>query len=606
MPDPQGNAPPAESPVERHSSGAPLLPDRYRVQETEEGRFLVCEEAPRIRVDLAPSNTYDEAEARELGPRVILLDGAGSFGPLLDPANHFYNLDHHAGCERAFTLASCEQALLLVGSGPGLDEGDWTIYANEPDLDTTLALWCLLNFQRIPGLDGAALDVLHPLIRLEGAIDANGTELALACGLPAAVLRETRSRLDGLLAAESERKAAGTWHQDDWLEFALGRLAAIDALIYRPSDFREYATVEEIYDHCEIGERRVAVACRDRGGIYEVEQKLKARWGDQLCVVALEKEPGHFTLRRAAVLSGIDLEPAYEMLNRIDPSVDGRPAGKRWGGSDAIGGSPRPGGTQLGPAQILRGLQATYTPVGRRKRLKTLASSAALSLALVFVATLASLAWNVLPGSVPRALAESARLATFAALVLAASLVATQSLSGGRFWLYGWRRPAGRDWCWLLPVPLLAAVPNRAWIPQEVGPGAGEFGIAVAVSGLAALACEAWFRGWVHGRALLTAPVERVGGPWFLSEANWGAALVYATICVLGSLFWVLGEPTALLSPFEEFTLIFGASLLGGLALGIVRERSLSLWPGVALQWLAGLGALLYAPLLRASLTGLG
>ena len=54
----------------------PLIPDRYRIRETEEGRFLLCEEAPRLRVSVDASHSFSEAEARDLGKRVILLDGA--------------------------------------------------------------------------------------------------------------------------------------------------------------------------------------------------------------------------------------------------------------------------------------------------------------------------------------------------------------------------------------------------------------------------------------------------------------------------------------------------------------------------------------------------
>ena len=133
-------------------AGQPPLPERYRIREVDGLRFLACDEAPRIRVSLDAENAFSEAEARELGERVVLLDGVGAFGPLLDNKARLYNLDHHEGCERVFTLATCEQALLLVHSGLDLAEGDWSVYANEPDLDTTLAIWCLLNFQRLPDL----------------------------------------------------------------------------------------------------------------------------------------------------------------------------------------------------------------------------------------------------------------------------------------------------------------------------------------------------------------------------------------------------------------------------------------------------------------------
>ena len=96
------------------SYAPPSLPQRYRVREGDDDAHLVCDEAPRIQVRVRREYTFSEAEARELGGRVILLDGAGSFGPLLDHKRRLYNLDHHQGCERMFTLATCEQALLLV------------------------------------------------------------------------------------------------------------------------------------------------------------------------------------------------------------------------------------------------------------------------------------------------------------------------------------------------------------------------------------------------------------------------------------------------------------------------------------------------------------
>jgi hypothetical protein len=204
----------------------------------------------------------------------VLLDGAGTFGPLLDNDKKIYNLDHHWGCERLFTLSTCEQALLLVHSGLRLSEGDWTLYANDPDLDTVLALWCLLNHRRLRELRPEARDVLLPLLRLEGAIDANGPELARLCGLPAAVMVETERRIDELLVRERELKQAGAWAKKDVYAYTAEILRAVDAMVYLDEDFGDYTRVEEIYGHVEVAPRCVAVVCRDRSGIYTVEQHL--------------------------------------------------------------------------------------------------------------------------------------------------------------------------------------------------------------------------------------------------------------------------------------------------------------------------------------------
>ena len=69
----------------------------------------------------------------------------------MDHERQVYNFDHHEGCVRAFTLASCEQTLVMYMKGLDLQGREWNIFANEPDLDTILAIWILLNHSRIGG-----------------------------------------------------------------------------------------------------------------------------------------------------------------------------------------------------------------------------------------------------------------------------------------------------------------------------------------------------------------------------------------------------------------------------------------------------------------------
>ena len=106
---------------------------------------------------------------------------------------------------------------------------------------------------------------------------------------------------------------------------------------------------------------------------------------------------------------------------------------------------------------------------------------------------------------------------------------------------------------------------------------------------LLALALESLFRGLVHGLFLLTAPTERVGGAWFLSRPVWWSAALYAVLALVG---WQLGS-VAMPFPMTSHSVL--ASILGplvpvllalgaGLGLGLIRERSASLWPGVAAQ----------------------
>ena len=91
----------------------PQIPERYVLREKDGAFFLECDEAPRIRAIIDSGMSISRSAAASLGERVILLDGAGSFGPLLDNDAKLYNLDHHAGCERLFTLWLSDDARRL-------------------------------------------------------------------------------------------------------------------------------------------------------------------------------------------------------------------------------------------------------------------------------------------------------------------------------------------------------------------------------------------------------------------------------------------------------------------------------------------------------------
>jgi hypothetical protein len=573
----------------------PVIPERYSMREKDGVRFLECDEAPRLRAIIDPAMSLSRSATAALGERVILLDGAGDFGPLIDNERKLYNLDHHSGCERLFTLSTCEQALLLVNSGLDLSEGDWTLYANDPDLDTVLALWCLLNYRRVRELRSEARDVLLPLLRMEGAIDANGPELAQLCGLSTAQLEETSRRIDDLIERERSLKQTGSWAGKNVYAYTCEMLRVVDALVYTQEDFGDYTRIEEVYGHVEVAPRRVAVACRDRAGIYTVEQHLKARWGDQLSLIALENQPGHYTLRRVGTLSGPELGPAYELLNRVDAAVDGRPPSKRWGGSQDIGGSPRARGTELQASEILDLLARAYQPPVWWTRTRHLVGAFLVGVSFLFFHSLGSAfpslesVLPLLPGM------EGAYAAVLGSLLsLGVGMLILRTASDRRPWVFGWRAAANGGGWWLSPLALLGALPVAVWVSARPIPDLRELLVAAAVCALGVVAVEVWFRGVVHGFLVLDAPVQRPGGPWLLSRATLASAASYSLVAT------TLAAP-ALASvwlawlPLGHWELVAGIAALSfgvGLALGVIRERSLSLLPGIGIQLVGVLAAL--------------
>jgi hypothetical protein len=556
------------------------LPNRYEIRDVEDRRLLVCREAPGVGVAIDPGHAFSEVEARKLGERTVLLDGAGTFGPLIDDTRNLYNLDHHEGCLRAFTLATCEQALLMVLKGLELDKGDWTVYANQPDLDTVLAIWVLLNYRRVRDLDARARDSILPLLRLEGAIDANGFEIAEYCGLPQDRVAEEKARLDRLFERELAAKNQ-SWEGVDLVGYTLDMLLEIDTMVYTSGDFSDYASVEQEYGHVAVGGDKVAVVCRDSSGIYEVEKRLKKVWGDRLGLIALERAPGQYTLRLSAALSGIVLEDAYERLNLLDPAVDGRPAEKRWGGSDDIGGSPRPQGTGLTAREIGKILKLTYQPARPWYRLKRFATAALWTLILAAASGLGVVMRRLLLEVPEPEVVPAVDLMVLSAVSGVGAWLLTYRLSRGWTWLFGWRRPAGEDYLALVPAVLLGAAAGGVWVPPEISWTAEPLAMAAGAMILTALSLSLWFPGLAHGLLVLEAKIQTVGGPWFVSRPAWFVGALYAVVTWTASYFGVVaGQPWALAAPWEGLTVAFGA-LLAGVALAMMRERSLSIWPAV-------------------------
>lgn len=563
------------------------FPDRYNLRERDGVRALVGREAPGIAVRLDRNFAFSEAEARKLGERTILLDGAGAFGPLVDDNSHLYNLDHHQGCLRTFTLATCEQALLLVHKGLELDKGEWTIYANEPDLDTLFALWALLNYRRVRQLSPDARDRIVPLFRLEGAIDANGFDLADYCGLTSAEIEQRRNELDRLHALELEARRQGDWSTAELGEYCRRLLKEIDRIAFRPEDLDDDNTIEEEYNHVDIGQGRVAVICRDPAGIYEVERRLKRIWGDRLGIIALEKGPGQFTLRRSAALAGIDLKVAYERLNLLDPAVDGRPPGKKWGGSDEIGGSPRGSGTGLTPREIAKILKLTYKKSPPAEKLRQTLTATGLSLVVGGLVAGVVTLQRFLGLGLENPSYDASLPSLLAALTLiAAAYGLTRHESRGWTWLYGWRRPAGWRW-WPAALGLSGlGFFTSTWLPQTNSPAAGPLLVGLLSLGLLALGVEMLFRGLVHGLQILEAEIPRVDGPWFLSRPNLVSASLFGLMATAA--LWLEGyQILGGFAGWAESGLVFLVLVFAGILAGALREQSLSIWPA-AIAWMLG------------------
>lgn len=561
------------------SSGALELPDRYLIRKKGEHRELACSESPTMAVRIERGMTIPAGTAHKAPPGTIYLDGAAEGGPFLDVEKGVLNLDHHEGCVRSFTLATCEQALVLIRKGLDLQTRDWTIFANDPDLDTVLAIWVLLNHMRLNDTDPEIRRKVTPLVRLEGAIDAHGLEMQELCGFPLEFQESVFTDLEQLRSKEVALKKEGKWQEIDFLQYTSDILRAIDAMIYSSHHFEGVLDVEELA-RAEISENRLAIVCRGDAGIYEVEPHLRRLHGKRLGIIVLQKDPRTYTLRQVDTFGAATLETVYERLNLIDPSAGRRTSGNRWGGSGEIGGSPRATGTSLTPQQIADAFAWAYRRPTTAQQLATV-GTALLEITAVMLGSMIAtyyVGWLRDPsGSIEGYFRNQPGVYAGALVALSGILTIAAYRTGPK--LFGLCIPTGFDWLFLFPGALLGGLLGGAWVFAASVISFQTFldhlwsNLAMAIG--FPVAAEVLFRSLVHGTLAQRFSIQHANGPWFLSWPVFISGAFYALWSLLPFL------------PFfsRSMPLTFAGALLFGISSGMARERSESLLPCLILHW---------------------
>jgi hypothetical protein len=571
------------------------LPERYTVKSNGDDRVLTCLEAPNLNVHIEAGLAFSASVARKSPSGTIFVDGVAQCEPFMDHERQVYNLDHHEGCVRSFTLAACEQALVLYMKGLDLQSREWNIFANEPDLDTVLAIWIILNHARIGRQDATQRRLLFALVRYEGIIDAMGLELKELCALPGELMRKIQRVIDHLRSDEVAMKKEGRWEKADYLTYTAAILHKVDQIFYKPSDFADYFGVEELA-RIDLTDQRIAAVVEADMGIYEIEPHLNKLYGNRLGVVFLKKGLKNYTVRQMDMFMPITLEEIYERLNFVDKAVKCRTLTNKWGGAADIGGSPRDTGTRLTPPEIVQACRDAVRKPDLGQKAYRFGLTAALVGFIVLCAHIVRLIWD-----------PSGWLATPSmnplwvnpdfGFVLTLSLASGLSLAvvaSGRAWQYGWTRPIGGHWWAILPAALAGGVAGGLWAPPAwVADKEWLFMSALGVVGMP-LAAEMLFRGLAHGLLAQFARIQRYDTRWFLSWPTIGSTLLYVGFALT---LFLWGNGASPPSYGKTALCILGATLLS-LTLGMVRERSQSIWPAVLFHMLAAAAAFLMFVLL--------
>ncbi len=320
---------------------------------------ITTAQAPQVLLHIVPALTVSAKTRADFPRQSVFLDGVFHGPPFFDNVARHYALDHHVGCVRAFTLATCEQALVMLMQGLPLHEGRWHLYVNDPDVDALLAAWLLLNFNILLADERRLLRAVTPLVRLEGAIDAHGLAAKDLTGFPEELLATTSRQLDLIVARERRRKREGTWHRSDWIQHALETFDELDGLFF-PLELRDGLQGIIELERLPLTPQRIAVLCRSSLGAYAVESQLRRRYGASLGLLVLFAPEQRVTLRLCDPFMPGDLQGLYATLNRRDPAVAEDAMENFWGGAAEIGGSPRRTGTQLSLEAIAQAVREHF------------------------------------------------------------------------------------------------------------------------------------------------------------------------------------------------------------------------------------------------------
>lgn len=268
----------------------------------------------------------EELSLNKLPPRALALDGAVQ-GPEHDDQDR-WSIDHHAGCLRLATSATCEQVRRMLIQG--LDIRGRDVYINDVDGDTLLSLWLLENSHRVYERD------VRRLVRAVGAVDAHGPAGKLELSDEEKALADVFFSPAGVYGVVPQDVQD---HFEEWFSIINRGVQRITEIVHgeviaEPFPTPQFKMLYEDSDHFAI---------LVEGGGFGVFEPL---YKEGFSVVIVTDGNGMYTIGKRSDLVLYPLGPHTDpdsLLGRLRAREPG------WGGGSTIGGSPRPDGSGLKP-----------------------------------------------------------------------------------------------------------------------------------------------------------------------------------------------------------------------------------------------------------------
>ena len=279
-------------------------------------------------------------------PYSIALDGYVYGRPEFDREGPYRNFNHHEGVDRSCTRATCAQVFValkqeLFDTFKQDGEPYANVYVNDPDQDTSVAVWLLQNGERIQGQKSEPL--INRLVGVEDHLDATAGAYPLAPDM--SIMRE----LAWIFEPYTDARITGRLPHMDEPEMR----NVIESVGLRITKYSlgqgEKLELDTSYE--ELGGGPGWKLINETGAAARIELFAS---GTKAFVAVRDNGDSTYTYTLGKMSEYIDFPiiKLYERLNNEEGLEHGGP--NSWGGGDTIGGSPRMTGSKLKPEELER------------------------------------------------------------------------------------------------------------------------------------------------------------------------------------------------------------------------------------------------------------
>jgi len=288
------------------------------------------------RVTLAWDNFQKEAP-----PFSIALDGYVSGEPRIDENTLHASFNHHENVNRLATRCTASQVVMAIKQGilTIFPPEQITVWVNDCDQDVCMAIWALLNHERIEGLKSEPL-----LSRLLFNVDLMDT---CAGAYPIEPSSRMIKEMGWIFEAYTDSRLTGRINNIDMTEMK----AIIETTCARITQYslgmgqqkvpdtryEVLASSEQFKIVKEIG-NEARTAMRKDG----IKGFISFKGSDELGYT--------YSIGNLTPFGGLPLGKLYSALNKIESISEN--SQDKWGGSDSCGGSPRNAKSKLPPHHL--------------------------------------------------------------------------------------------------------------------------------------------------------------------------------------------------------------------------------------------------------------